>query len=112
MTTDRGLATRSVTTIVRGDEIVAAIDHDAAFEVHPAVLEGTAVTVALDIGRFRQAAIANAEMRELRSVGRAALHAEDRARRKLELDLHDGAQQSLVALALEAGLSARSSRGD
>ena len=112
MTTDRGLATRSLTTIVRGDEIVAAIDHDAAFEVHPAVLEGAAVTVALDIGRFREAAIANAEMRELRAVGRAALHAEDRARRKLELDLHDGAQQSLVALALEAGLSARFSRGD
>jgi signal transduction histidine kinase len=112
VTTDRGLATRSVTTIVRGDEVVAAIDHDAGFEVHPAVLEGAAVTVALDIGRFREAAMANAEMRELREVGRAALHAEDRARRRLELDLHDGAQQSLVALALEAGLSARSSRGD
>jgi signal transduction histidine kinase len=112
VTTDRGLATRSLTTIVRGDEVVAAIDHDTAFEVHPAVLEGAAVTVALDIGRFREAAIANAEMRELRAVGRAALHAEDRARRKLELDLHDGAQQSLVALALEAGLSTRSSRGD
>jgi signal transduction histidine kinase len=112
VTTDRGLAARSLTTIVRGDDVVAAIDHDAAFELHPAVLEGAAVTVALDIGRFREAATANAEMRELRAVGRAALQAEDRARRRLERDLHDGAQQSLVALALEAGLSARSSRGD
>jgi signal transduction histidine kinase len=103
---------RSLTRIVRGDEVIAAIDQDASVEVHPAVLDAVAVAVTLDVDRFRDAALANAEERRLRLVGRAALRAEDQARRALERDLHDGAQQALVALALESAMAARATYGD
>ena len=103
---------RTLTRIVRGDEVIAAIDLDASVEVHPAVLDAVAVAVTLDVDRFRDAALANAEERRLRVVGRAALRAEDDARRVLERDLHDGAQQSLVALALESAMAARANHGE
>ena len=103
---------RTLTRIVRGDEVIAAIDLDASVDVHPAVLDAVAVAVTLDVDRFRDAALANAEERRLRVVGRAALRAEDDARRGLERDLHDGAQQALVALSLESAMAARATRGD
>jgi signal transduction histidine kinase len=103
---------RTLTRIVRGEEVIAAIDLDASVEVHPAVLDAVAVAVTLDVDRFRDAALAHAEERRLRLVGGAALRAEDDARRVLERDLHDGAQQALVALALESAMAARATHGD
>jgi glucose-6-phosphate-specific signal transduction histidine kinase len=45
-------------------------------------------------------------VRELRRLRASVLEAEDAVRRRLEHDLHDGAQQQVLALALQSSLSA------
>ena len=63
----------------------------------------------LQIARFTElvaTAIANAESRRELAASRArVVTAADRARHRLERDLHDGAQQRLVSLALELRLA-------
>ena len=44
---------------------------------------------------------------EVRRVQRRVLDSQDRTRRRLERNLHDGLQQRLVALALDASMMAR-----
>ena len=60
------------------------------------------------IGSFAElvtAALANADAREQLAASRARIvEAADAARRRIERDLHDGAQQRLVSLALSVGL--------
>ena len=55
----------------------------------------------------RRTALASARLVELRALQRALVDAQDAARRRVERDLHDGAQQRLVGLALEATMAAR-----
>ena len=58
-------------------------------------------------------AIENAETREELAASRARLvAAADEARRRIERDLHDGAQQRLVATALTLTLLDRQLEGD
>ena len=49
---------------------------------------------------------------ELRASRQRLVAAQDEERRKIERNLHDGAQQQLVALNVQAGLLARASGGD
>ena len=69
----------------------------------PAVLAAIELNV---IRRSRQA-VAQARTVELRAVQRDVLDTQDRARHRLERNLHDAVQQRLVALALDASLLAR-----
>ena len=58
-------------------------------------------------------ALANAEAREQLAASRARLvAASDAERRRLERNLHDGAQQRLVALSLRLGIAERQLAGD
>lgn len=58
-------------------------------------------------------AVANAQSRAELMASRARIvAASDEARRRIERDLHDGAQQRLVALALRLGEAATSAGGD
>jgi signal transduction histidine kinase len=58
-------------------------------------------------------AIANAEAREELTASRARIvHAGDAARRRIERNLHDGAQQRLVTLSLSLRLAERQLAGD
>jgi signal transduction histidine kinase len=91
---------------VRGSNgVIAGLIHDGALDAYPELLHaGTAMAgVALDNQRLT--AQARTTMRELReSRARIATSAE-RERRRIERDLHDGAQQQLVALRIELGLA-------
>ncbi|MBC2905772.1 sensor histidine kinase [Streptomyces cupreus] len=49
---------------------------------------------------------------EIEAAARRIVTAEDAARRRIERDLHDGAQQRLVTLALELGALAKQARAD
>ena len=51
------------------------------------------------------------QARELQASARRIVNAEDRARRRIERDLHDGAQQRLVTLGLELGVLAEHAKG-
>jgi signal transduction histidine kinase len=64
-------------------------------------------TIAARSANERATAIADARRAEVQSRARELVAVTDHSRRDLERDLHDGAQQLLVGLALSAGLLAR-----
>ena len=96
----RSRADRAVTAILREGEPVAAVLH------HPAILDGrvlereigTAAQLAIDNERLR--AEARVQLAELKASRARIVETGDLERRRLERDLHDGAQQRLVSLAV------------
>src|SRR6185503_5306626 len=62
-------------------------------------------TAGLELENVRLDAALRARVEELRASRARIVQASDTARRKLERDLHDGAQQRLVALALDLKLA-------
>ena len=74
-----------------------------------AVLAGVAFTRARDTARARGDARLEAELRdtiqELRGSRARVAHAADTERRRIERDLHDGAQQRLIALRVKLALA-------
>lgn len=67
------------------------------------VLRGAQLRAALE-GRLAELSVREVELRESRQ---RLVDAQDEARRRLERDIHDGAQQHLVALAVNLRLAAR-----
>jgi signal transduction histidine kinase len=96
---------QAVTEICDRGEVVAAIVHDRALAADPRLL--TAATgmaaVVLDNKRLTDEA-STAALEIWRSRARMVAGAE-RERRRIERDLHDGAQQRLVALRIELELA-------
>jgi signal transduction histidine kinase len=80
---------------------VAAIVHDAALDTSPELVEAAAAASSLAIDNERLKADLRARLEELRVSRLRIVEAADDARRRIERDLHDGAQQELLALALE-----------
>jgi len=92
-------AGRSVTTVVRGGEPVAAIFHAAALQVdHLERALGPALRLSLENERLYAATLA--ELAELKVSRARIVQTADAQRQQLERNLHDGAQQRLVGLAL------------
>jgi signal transduction histidine kinase len=96
---------RAVTKIDRDGECIAAIVHDAALpEVSEHVrVVGAAAALALENERLD--AELRAKIDELRASRERMLKIGLEERRRLERDLHDGAQQRLVAMALNIRLA-------
>ena len=86
---------------------VAALVHHPRSSDEPELLDAVsaAAEMALDNGRLQ--AELRASVAELRGSRARLLEAGRRERRRLERDLHDGAQQRLVALSLRAGVAWR-----
>ena len=95
---------RTVTPIDRNGRRVAALLHDRALDEEPELLQsvGAAAGIALENGRLH--AELRARLEELRESRVRVLEAGQKERQRLERNLHDGAQQRLVALSLELGL--------
>ncbi len=99
-------AQRAVTEIFDGDEKVAAMVHDAALE-HDAGFVDTATSYALmTIDNHRLSAQTSSLLRAVRESRARIQAAADDERRRIERDLHDGAQQRLVALRIKLELAA------
>jgi signal transduction histidine kinase len=94
---------RRMTLVERGNVEVAAIEYSVT--ARPAALESAAGTLALLAEHQALDARTRARLRELRRVRSNVLEAEDATRRRLERDLHDGAQQQILTLALHARLA-------
>jgi signal transduction histidine kinase len=94
---------RSMTMIDRAGDRVAALIHDVALVDEPELLDAVtaAAGMALDNGRLR--AELHARLEELRGSRVRVIEAGQRERQRLERDLHDGAQQRLVAVSLDLG---------
>jgi signal transduction histidine kinase len=92
---------RTWTTIERDGKPVAAIVHDAALDTTSELVQAAASASSLALDNERLKADLRARLEELRVSRLRIVEATDAARRRIERDLHDGAQQQLVALALE-----------
>jgi signal transduction histidine kinase len=95
---------RTWTTVEREGRPVAAIVHDAALDTTSELVQAAAAASSLAIDNERLKADLRARLEELRVSRLRIVEATDAARRRIERDLHDGAQQQLVALALELRL--------
>jgi signal transduction histidine kinase len=95
---------RAVTFIEPDGRRVAALVHDPALRDEPELLDAVAATaaIALNTGRLQAALRANVD--ELRESRSRVIDAGQKERQRLERDLHDGAQQRLVALSLDLSL--------
>ena len=98
---------RAVSYIERDGERVAAIVHDAALEHEPERLEPVRRAVRLLLDNERLTAEVRQQLEEIRASRRRIIEEGDRARRAVERDLHDGAQQRLVGLAMNLRLAQR-----
>jgi signal transduction histidine kinase len=95
---------RAWTAVDRGGNRVAAIVHDAELDATPELVHAAASAAALALDNERLKADLRARLEELRHSRRRIVEAADDARRRIERDLHDGAQQQLVSLALDLRL--------
>jgi signal transduction histidine kinase len=95
---------RTWTAVERDGRPVAAIVHDAALDTSSELVQAAASASSLAIDNERLKADLRARLEELRQSRLRIVEATDAARRRIERDLHDGAQQQLVALALELRL--------
>ncbi|HWH95839.1 MAG TPA: sensor domain-containing protein [Baekduia sp.] len=95
---------RTWTTVERDGRPVAAIVHDAGLDTTSELVQAAASASSLAIDNERLKADLRARLEELRVSRLRIVEATDAARRRIERDLHDGAQQQLVALALELRL--------
>ena len=97
---------RAITLVtVRGEE-VAALVHDPALLDEPALVEAVRATAGLVLENERLAAEVRAQLAEVRASRTRIVAATDAERRRIERNLHDGAQQRLVTLSLALGIAA------
>jgi signal transduction histidine kinase len=101
---------RGVTPVERDGELVAAIVHDEL--VVDTELASIAAAAAMAIENERLDAELRAKVAELRASRSRMLRIGLEERRRLERDLHDGAQQRLVSLALNMRLARDRMRED
>jgi signal transduction histidine kinase len=92
---------RAWTAVEQDGRRVAAILHDAALDTSPELVHAAAAASSLAIDNERLKADLRARVEDLRVSRLRIVEAADEARRRIERDLHDGAQQQLLALALE-----------
>lgn len=92
--------TRSTTLVGEAPQPLAVLIHDPTLDDEPELLvaAGSAARLALDNARLHAEVIA--QLAEVRASRSRIIAAADEARRRLERDLHDGAQQRLLAAGL------------
>jgi signal transduction histidine kinase len=91
---------RAATPLVRDGRNVALVLHRADLLDNPELIEEVASAARLGLENERLQAEARAQLEDLRSSRARIIAAGDAERRRLERDLHDGAQQRLVGLSL------------
>ncbi|HET9422221.1 MAG TPA: sensor histidine kinase [Nocardioides sp.] len=95
---------RRATIVQRDGEPVAALVHDAALR-DDALLDSVSAAAGLSLENERLRAELLAKLAELRASRARLVEAGDAERTRLERNLHDGAQQRLVALAMSLALA-------
>lgn len=91
---------RSWTPAEHDGELIAAIAYDDSLDDDRQLIKATASAAALALRNQRLEAELRANVEELRASRMRIVQTSDQARRELERNLHDGAQQHLVSMAL------------
>jgi signal transduction histidine kinase len=92
---------RAVTLIAHDGEPLAVLVHDPTLREEPKLVEAVAAAARLALVNARLHAEVRAQLQTVQESRARIVTAADEERRRIERDLHDGAQQRLVALALE-----------
>jgi signal transduction histidine kinase len=98
---------RAFAEVERDGKRVGAIVYDAALRDDPSLVRAAAAAAALQLENERLEAELRARVEELQTSRARLVEVSMGERRRLERDLHDGAQQRLVALSLQLGLARR-----
>ncbi len=93
-----GRDARTVTLVERDGDALAALVHDPALE--PELVRAAAAAAGMAIANERLRAQVRAQLEEVRASRQRIVETGDRERRRVERDLHDGAQQRLVTVSL------------
>ena len=103
---------RAMTVIDRTGAPVAALLHDPSLEDEPELLSAVTAAAGIALENTRLQVELRARLEELRGSRARIVEVADKERQKLERNLHDGAQQRLVALSLELSLLDSELAGD
>jgi signal transduction histidine kinase len=103
---------RGVALVEQNGEQVAALVYDATLGEEPELVEAVSAAAGIALENGRLEAELRARLQELHGSRTRVVEAQQNERRRLERDLHDGAQQRLVALALELGMLAEQADSD
>jgi signal transduction histidine kinase len=88
------------TQLERGGRPLAVMVHDRSLLDEPGLVEATAAATRLAVENERLQADLRAQLEEVRASRERIVEAQDEERRRIERDLHDGAQQRLLRLAM------------
>ena len=99
-------ARRTVTRVEQDGELLALlIDDPQAVVEDPELVEAVGSVARLALANERLAAQVRAQLEEVRASRARIVEAADAERRRVERDLHDGAQQRLTALAVRMDIA-------
>jgi len=103
---------RAVARLEREGELLAVLVYDPAVEREdPGRVAAVGSVARLALENERLAAQVRAQLEEVRASRTRIVEAQDAERRRIERDLHDGAQQRLVALAMRLDQARASTSG-
>jgi signal transduction histidine kinase len=95
---------RTATLIERNGRHVAALLHDRALDDERQLLEAAGAAAGMSLENARLQAELRARVEELSGSRARVIEAGQRERQRLERNLHDGAQQRLIALSLRLSM--------
>ena len=97
---------RAVVPVAGADEAIRAVlVYDEGLELEPQLVRLTAAAAGMALEHARLQAEVLAQLEQVRASRARIVEAGDAERRRLERDLHDGAQQRLVTLSLALGMA-------
>jgi signal transduction histidine kinase len=102
-----GDRSRAVTRLDHDREPIAALVHDPSLLDEPKLIDAAGAAAMLSLENARLQADVRSQLAEVQESRRRIVTAGDERARQIERDLHDGAQQRLVALALELRIAQR-----
>ena len=112
VTATTAVTNRAFTSIARSGKPVAGLIHDPALLDDPERLQAATEAASFAIDSERLKAQLHAQLAEVHASRARIADAGDRELRRVERNLHDGAQQRLVGLALMLRLAGRKAAGD
>jgi signal transduction histidine kinase len=92
---------RALTPLLRGDRPVAALVHDVRLLDQPGLLQEVLSAARIAVENEQLQAEVGAQLKDLRASRTRIVKTGDAERRRLERNLHDGAQQSVLALSYD-----------
>ena len=91
---------RRITRVEAGDELLAVLIHDVGLDANPGLIRSVAAATRLALENRRLTATVQHQLEDVRASRARIVEASDAERERIERNLHDGAQQRLVTLAL------------